>query len=83
MISEEMTREKRAMKSTLSGVDFLFSDLLLVELCSALSKLDSLLGKMGVWRCIFANEKNDKMLQRFETHSGLWFNLIHLIYYGY
>ena len=67
------------MKSTLSGVDFLFSLLLLVELCSALSQLDSRLGKMGVWRCIFANEKNDKMLQRFETHSGLWFNLIHLI----
>lgn len=66
------------MKSTLSGVDFLFSDLLLVELCSALSQLDSRLGKMGVWRCIFASEKNDKMLQRFETHSGLWFNLIHL-----
>ena len=71
------------MKSTLSGVDFCFLICCLVELCSALSQLDSRLGEMGVWRRIFANEKNDKMLQRFETHSGLWFNLIHLIYYGY
>lgn len=61
----------------------IFCFAVLVELCFALSQLDSRLGMMGVWRCIFASEKNDKMLQRFETHSGLWFNLIHLIYYGY
>lgn len=42
-----------------------------------MSQLVSRLGMMGVLRCIFASEKNDKMLQRFETHSGLWFNLIH------